>query len=163
MYRPREERPSTVDKDFADDHIRLCIDNHDWTLATDEAHVSLIRDEIIAAIESGKAPYVRFDRPDHILPAVKAANLPMKRELEQALSDAWGRSRFLRCVAFDKTVLDQFHAEGHQDSENASTFLSIIQNLGEKNRWQMKAHVQEAVDDAAKRQRLINNIVGVGA
>src|SRR6266478_5170964 len=126
MYR----RVEGIDKDFANDHIRSCIEDYDWTRTTDEAHVSLIRDKIIAAIESGKAPYFRFDRPDQILPAVKAANLPMKRELEQALSDAWGRSRFLRCVAFDETVLDQFTAEGHLDIENVGTYLSIIENLG---------------------------------
>src|SRR5260221_5857031 len=109
MYRPREERPSTVDKDFADDHIRLCIDNHDWTLATDEAHVSLIRDKILAAIESGKAPYFRFDRPDNILPAIKAANLPLKVEIQNALRDAWPASSYQRCTTYTERLLTESH------------------------------------------------------
>src|SRR5258708_35545956 len=103
MYRPRVEG---IDKHFANDHIRSCIENYDWTRTTDEANVSLIRERIFAAIEAGKAPLFRFDRPDHILPQVKAANLPIKLELENALRDAWLKSSFARCHAFDKEVLD---------------------------------------------------------
>jgi hypothetical protein len=154
MYRPRVEG---IDKDFANDHIRSCIEDYDQRLMTDEAHVSLIRDKIIAAIESGKAPYFRFDRPDHILPAVKAANLPRKPEFEQALATAWARSSFLRSMAGDKAVWEQFLVEGHLDLFSANTYAAIIADLGKKQGWELSARAAEA----AERERSIKNILGV--
>jgi len=150
-----------IDPNFADEHIRQAIEDYDPMLTTDDANVSLIREKIIAAIESGKAPYFRFDRPDHILPAIKAANLPLKAEIQNALRDAWVASSYQRCAAYNEAVLDEARAGGYVDLGSSQLFLGIIQRLGQQHGWAPNAKGTAELAQASEaetRQRLIQSI-----
>src|SRR6266481_6703264 len=150
-----------IDPNFANEHIRQAIEDYDPMLTTDDANVSLIREKIIAAIESGQAPYFRFDRPDQILPAIKAANLPLKIEIQHALNAAWAESSYMHCTAYDEMVLDEALAGGYVDLSSPQLFLNIINHLGEKRSWMLNAFGREleAADSEEKtRDRLIQSI-----
>src|SRR5579859_999774 len=109
------------------EQLREAIRDWDWTRSTADAFIA----QITEALLQGRG--WRFSQPSTLHPYFERASLPMDGQLERSLSDAWERSSFWRCEAFDRMVLDTFHGEGHLDFENVSTFLSIIQNLGKTN------------------------------
>ena len=148
MYRPREEGPSRIN--IAHEDIREIVENYDPRLSTAQAYLGQIRERLAA----GRG--WRFDKPETIYPYIKAANLPQKPEFEQALADAWARSAFLRSMAGDEAVWEQFLVEGHLDIVSANTYGTIIADLGKKQRWQLNTQAQEA----AERSRMIANIIG---
>ncbi len=150
----REEKPSEDDKRFALEHIAQAIRDWDWSRSTAMAYCDQIYQTLLA--NRGW----RLDKPETLCKYIERANLPMDKGIADALSEAWGRSSYARCKSYDEFVLDAFHGEGHLDTKNTGTYLSIIQNLGEKNHWRMKAYVQEAIDESTKRQRLISSITG---
>jgi len=133
------------------ERIVEAINDFDWTRSKADAFVS----QIWEALQKGRG--WRLDKSTTIFPYIERSKLPMDRDLEQSLRDAWSRSSFLRCVAFDKEVLNTASAEGFIDFHDSNFLLGVIQRLGKDNGWTMTSDAAKA----AERQRWIENILGV--
>jgi len=133
------------------------IHDFDWTRSKADAFIARIYETL------QKSRGWRLDKPETLRPFIERANLPMDRDLETSLRDAWSRSSFMRCEAFDRMVLDTASAEGFIDFHDSNFLLGVIQRLGQESNWTPNARGEAEIaqnNEAAKRQRLIAGITG---
>src|SRR5260370_34637166 len=118
-------RANTVEQEaWNKERIVEAINDFDWTRSKAEAFVSLIYE----ALQKGRG--WRLDKPETLRPFIERAKLPMDGDLEISLRDAWSRSSFMRCEAFDKLVLNTASAEGFIDFHDSNFLLGVIHRLG---------------------------------
>ena len=159
----REENPTrtktddipqnVVDNKFAYDQIVQAIKDWDWTRTTATAYV----DQIYKTLLANRG--WRFDRLQTLIPYFEKANLPIDRDLEISLAEAWSQSSFERCYAYDKIVLDTAAAEGFIDFQDSAFLLRVVERLGKDNGWTKVRAAQEAEIEQTKRARLIAGVL----
>jgi hypothetical protein len=130
-----------------DEAICEAIRDYDPFLTTSDAHVQMIRNEILTGRGKGRA--IRYDN-EGLRPFIEAANLPLDPDTDAALRQAWSQSRYKRCVAYEQIIKDDVHASGYVDLASAQTFLKVINDLGQAQNWDLSAvGEQQKVDRAS--------------
>ncbi|VVB52997.1 Uncharacterised protein [uncultured archaeon] len=139
------------------ERTREAIERLDPTRTTQQAFLNMVRDRIF---KTG-----RLDDEKHcsnvIREMMRTGELPLKLEIQNALTEAWQSSPYQRCDANDLQVLQEALGGGLVDIADAQSLLEIIERLGAQQNWLLNPegeHQRQEQRAAEHRQSLIVRI-----
>jgi hypothetical protein len=138
------------------ERVKNVLNDYAPNLTVQHAFLPLVRDRIF---QTG-----RLDDLAHCLWVIdemhRKGELPLRPEIEEARSDAWRKSLYVRKKAYDLMVAEEAHYSGVR-ANDAQGLLEIIQNLGQQHDWKLNEEGlrrQHQRQDIQCRERLIQTI-----